>query len=97
MTARPADIGDIPLAGAVSRKPGVSAVLGISMDVTAGKPSSAGAERWSRRGEHLAAWLLDQWRREQHAQTSPRPLDLEPHPATPVAANRGRGGICDAA
>ncbi len=42
-------------------------VAGYTMTVRYEEPSPEAKERWERRSEVLAAWLLDQWNREQAA------------------------------
>jgi hypothetical protein len=36
----------------------------FTMSVVSGKPPHQGSETWASRHEALAAWLLEQWRRE---------------------------------
>jgi len=37
----------------------------LAMRVEAAEPSERTREAWARRSEALAAWLLDEWEREQ--------------------------------
>ncbi len=64
------------------------AVSGITLRAIAGAPSPSAAQRWTRRGKPLAAWLLAAWEREQPAKQQADPvrasLDSSEHEATPV-------------
>lgn len=40
-------------------------VVRMAMTITAAAPSPEAKERWERRAEVLAAWLVGEWRREQ--------------------------------
>ena len=47
------------------RQDGPECVGRLTMTVETAKPSPEAAERWARRGEVLAAWLLGEWLRER--------------------------------
>jgi hypothetical protein len=50
-----------------SPHPDGDTVWGFALRVTMGKPSAKAAERWERRNEVLAQWLLNEWQRVQRA------------------------------
>lgn len=42
----------------------------IEMTTTTAPPSAEAAKRWEQRAEALAAWLLDEWQREQRKEAA---------------------------
>lgn len=44
----------------------------IEMRLRVGQPRPDSDERWHRRSEALAAWLLEQWQREQRRRLAER-------------------------
>lgn len=44
----------------------------LDMRICDGEPNAESDERWQRRSEALAAWLLDQWQREQRQRMAER-------------------------
>ncbi|MBI1370751.1 MAG: hypothetical protein GC162_19100 [Planctomycetes bacterium] len=44
----------------------------IEMRIRFGEPTPESRERWERRSEALAAWLLDRWHEEQRRRAAER-------------------------
>jgi len=49
----------------LDRKDATERVGEFEMRVVAGKRTAESEQRWSRRSEMIAAWLLDDWKRQQ--------------------------------
>ncbi|HPD31092.1 MAG TPA: hypothetical protein PLL20_13940 [Phycisphaerae bacterium] len=49
----------------LDRKDATDRVGDFEMRVVTGERTSESEERWSRRSEMIATWLLDEWKRQQ--------------------------------